>query len=34
MQPDLCSGCHDLMQKALNFIDAATVSVKGSDFRI
>ena len=33
-EPYLCDGCHDLMQKAMNFIDVAIVSVKGSDFRI
>ena len=27
-------GCHDLMQKAMNFNDIAIVSVKGSDHRI
>ena len=26
--------CHDLIQKAIKFNDAAIVSVKGSDFRI
>ena len=30
----LCNGCHDLMQKAMNFNDAAIVSVKGNDYRI
>ena len=30
----LCNGCHDLMQKAMNFHDIAIVSVKGSDYRI
>ena len=30
----LCSGCHGLMQKALNFNDGAIVSVKGSYYRI
>ena len=30
----LCNGCHDLMQKAMNFNDAATVSIKGNDYRI
>ena len=28
------NGCYDLMQKTINFIDAAIVSVKGSDYRI
>ena len=30
----LCNGCHDLMQKALNFNDVAIVSVEGRDYRI
>ena len=30
----LCNGCHDLMQKTMNFDDVAIVSVKGSDYRI
>ena len=33
-KPYLCNGCHDLMQKAINFSDVAIVSVKGSDYRI
>ena len=33
-EPYLCNGCHDLMQKAMNFNDAAIVSVKGSDYII
>ena len=28
-QPHLCNGCHDLMQKAINFNDVAIVSIKG-----
>ena len=32
--PYLCDGCHDLMQKAINFNDVAFVSVKRSDYRI
>ena len=28
-----CNGCHDLMQKAMNF-NAALVSIKESDYRI
>ena len=28
----LCNGCHDLIQKAMNFNDAAIASVKGSDY--
>ena len=27
-QPYLCIGCHDLMQKAINFNDAAIASIK------
>ena len=27
----LCNGCHDLMQKAMNFNDVAIVSIKGID---
>ena len=27
----LCNGCHDLIQKAMNFNDVAIVSVKKSD---
>ena len=30
----LCNGCHDLMQKAINFNDFAIVSIKGNDYRI
>ena len=30
----LCNGCHDLMQKAMSFNDAATVSIKEKDYRI
>ena len=30
----LCNGCHDLMQKAINFNDVAIASIKGSDYRI
>ena len=30
----LCSGCHNLMQKAMNVNDVAIVSVKGNDYRI
>ena len=33
-EPYLCSGCHNLMQKAINFNNVAIVSVKGSDNRI
>ena len=30
----LCNGCHDLMQKALNFNDVAIASIKGNNYRI
>ena len=30
----VCNGCHDLMQKAMNFNDIAIVSIKGIDYRI
>ena len=30
----LCNGCHDLMQKAMNFNNVAIVSIKGNDYRI
>ena len=33
-EPYLCNGCHDLIQKAMNFNDAAIVYIKGSDYRI
>ena len=33
-QPHLCNGCHDLIQKAMSFIDVAIVFVKGNDYRI
>ena len=33
-EPYLCTGCHDLMQKAMGFNDAAIVYVKGSAYRI
>ena len=29
-----CNGCHDLMQKAMNFNDVAIIYVKGSSYRI
>ena len=31
--PYLCNGCHDLMQKAMNFKNVAIVSIKGNDHR-
>ena len=33
-EPYLCNGCHDLMQKAMNFNDVTIVSIKGSGYRI
>ena len=33
-EPYLCNGCHDLMQKAMNFNDVAIASIKGNDYRI
>ena len=30
----LCNGCHDLMQKVMNFNDVTIVSIKGNDYRI
>ena len=33
-EPYLCNGCHDLMQKAMNFNDVAVVSIKGNDYKI
>ena len=30
-EPYLCNGCHDLMQKAMNFNDVAIVSIKGNN---
>ena len=33
-EPYLCNGCHDLMQKAVSFNDAAIVYVKGNAYRI
>ena len=33
-KPYLCSGCHDLMQKAMSFKNVAIVSFKGNDYRI
>ena len=32
-EPYLCNGCHDLMQKAMNF-NVAIVSIKGNNYRI
>ena len=33
-KPYLCNGCHDFMQKAMNFNDVAIASIKGNDYRI
>ena len=33
-EPHLCNGCHDLMQKAINFNDVAIVFIKGNDYKI
>ena len=33
-QPEVCSGCHKLVQKAMIFNDVAIVTVKGNDYRI
>ena len=33
-EPYLCSDCHDLMQKAMNFNNVAIVSIKESDYGI
>ena len=33
-EPYLCNGCHDLMQKAMNFNDVAIASIKGNYYRI
>ena len=33
-EPYLCTRCHDLMQKAMNFNDVAIVSIKGNNYRI
>ena len=33
-EPYLCNGCHDLLQKAMNFNDVAIVSIKRNDYRI
>ena len=33
-EPYLCNGCHDLMQKAMNFNNIAIVYINGSAYRI
>ena len=30
----VCNGCHDLMQKAMSFIDAAIASVRRNNYEI
>ena len=32
-EPYICNVCHNLTRKTMNFNDAATVSVKGSDYK-
>ena len=32
-QPNVCDGCHDSIQKAMNFKDVARVSLKETDDR-
>ena len=31
-QPEVCDGCHDLMQKTMSFNNVANVSVKENDY--
>ena len=33
-EPHLCNGCHDLIQKGMNFNYVAIVSIKWNDYRI
>ena len=33
-EPYLWNGCHDLMQKSMNFNDVAIISIKGNYYRI
>ena len=33
-KPYLCNGCHDLMQKAMNFNNVSFVSIKRNSYRI
>ena len=33
-EPNLCNGCHYLMQKAMSFNDFAIICVKGKAYRI
>ena len=32
-EPYLCNGYYDLMQKAMNFIDVAIISIKENDYK-
>ena len=33
-EPYVCNGCHDFIQKAMNFNDVDVVSITGNDYRI
>ena len=33
-QPEVCNGCHDLMQKGMSFNNVAVVTAKRNDYRI
>ena len=33
-EPYFCNDCHDLIQKAVNFVDVAIALVKRNDYRI
>ena len=33
-QPEVCNGCHHLMQKTMNFTDVALITIKENDFKI
>ena len=33
-EPHLCNGCHDLMQKAMNFDNVAVVYIKGNAYKV
>ena len=33
-EPYFCNGCHDSIQKAMNFNDVASVLIKGNEYRI
>ena len=33
-EPDLCNGCHDLMQETMSFNNIAIVYVRGNAYRI